>query len=378
MAAGEQTVRIDGRRLRITNLDKVLYPETGTTKGEVIDYYTRIAPVLLPHVAGRPVTRKRWPDGVGTAEDPGMSFFAKDLEAGAPSWVRRQAIPHSSGSKDYPLVGDVPTLVYLAQVASLELHVPQWRFAADGSRGNPDRLVLDLDPGPGVGLAECAEVARHARSILADMGMDPYPVTSGSKGIHLYAPLPGEQSSDAITAFAKELARAIEADSPDLVVSQMAKSARPGKVFIDWSQNNGSKTTIAPYSLRGRAHPTVAAPRTWEELDDPDLRHLLFDEVLERIAADGDPLASLGFTAGARAADDGPLSLYIAKRTAGATPEPVPENPVGQTASEGLPRFVIQEHHATRLHWDLRLERDGVLASWAVPKGIPATTARNN
>src|SRR3546814_7170720 len=114
----------------------------------------------------------------------------------------------------------------------------------------------------------------------------------------------------------------------------MAKSARPGKVFIDWSQNNGSKTTIAPYSLRGRAHPTVAAPRTWEELDDPDLRHLLFDEVLERIAADGDPLASLGFTAGARAADDGPLSLYIAKRTAGATPEPVQENPVGQTASE--------------------------------------------
>jgi bifunctional non-homologous end joining protein LigD len=377
MAAGDQTVRIDGRRLRITNLDKVLYPETGTTKGEVIDYYTRIAPALIPHVTGRPVTRKRWPDGVGTADDPGMSFFAKDLEAGAPSWVQRRPIPHSSGPKDYPLVGDVPTLVYLAQVASLELHVPQWRFAPDGDRGHPDRLVLDLDPGPGVGLAECAQVARWARSILSDMGMQPYPVTSGSKGIHLYAPLPGEQSSDAITAFAKELARAIEADEPDLVVSQMAKAARPGKVFIDWSQNNGSKTTIAPYSLRGRAHPTVAAPRTWEELDDPDLRHLLFTEVLERAAA-GDPLAPLGFTAGAREAADGPLSVYIAKRTAGATPEPVPSDPSGHPASDGLPRFVIQEHHATRLHWDLRLERDGVLASWAVPKGVPSTTARNN
>lgn len=378
MAGGEQTVRIEGRRLRLTNLDKVLYHESGTTKGEVIDYYTRVASVLIPHVTGRPVTRKRWPDGVGTEDDPAMSFFAKDLEAGAPDWVQRRPIPHSSGTKDYPLIGDLPTLVYLAQVASLELHVPQWRFAGDGERGNPDRLVLDLDPGPGVGLAECAEVARRARAILSDMGMEPFPVTSGSKGVHLYAPLPGEQSSDEITAFAKELARAIEADDPGLVVSQMSKAARPGKVFIDWSQNNGSKTTIAPYSLRGRARPTVAAPRTWEELDGPDLRHLLFDEVIERVASFGDPMSALGFHAGARAAADGPLSVYIAKRTAGQTPEPVPANALGATASEGLPRFVIQEHHASRLHWDLRLERDGVLASWAVPRGVPATTARNN
>ena len=249
MAGGEQTVRIDGRRLRITNLDKVLYPETGTTKGEVIDYYSRIAPFLIPHVAGRPVTRKRWPDGVGTDAHPGMSFFAKDLEAGAPSWVARRAIDHSTGAKDYPLVTERATLVYLAQVASLELHVPQWRFAPDGDRGPADRLVLDLDPGPGTGLAECAEVARWAKAILGGMGLEALPVTSGSKGIHLYAPLPGDQSSDAITALAKELARAIEADHPELVVSQMAKAARPGKVFIDWSQNNGAKTTIAPYSL---------------------------------------------------------------------------------------------------------------------------------
>lgn len=364
----EQTVRIGGRRLRLSNLDKVLYPETGTTKGEVIDYYSRIAPLLLPHVADRPVTRKRWPDGVGTDGDPGQPFFAKALEPGAPSWVRRFPIDHSSGAKDYPLVDDLPTLVYLAQVASLELHVPQWRFTAAGERRNPDRLVLDLDPGPGVGLAECAEVARWARAILQDIGLEPLPVTSGSKGIHLYAHLDGRQSSDAVSAVAKELARAIEADHPDLVVSQMAKAVRDGKVFIDWSQNNGSKTTIAPYSLRGRSQPTVAAPRTWDELDDPALRHLLFSEVLER---GGDPLAPLE-------RDGGPLRAYISKRTAGRTPEPVPEAPQGEPAPEGPPRFVIQEHHATRLHWDLRLERDGVLVSWAVPKGVPSTTAKNS
>ncbi len=374
MPGDETVVRIGGRRLRLTNLDKVLYPETGTTKGEVIDYYSRIAPLLIPHVTGRPVTRLRWPEGV---DHP--SFFAKDLERGAPEWVHRMPIPHSSGAKDYPLVGDIPTLVYLAQVASLELHVPQWRFDADGGQGNADRIVLDLDPGPGVGLAECAEVARWARDILGGMGLEAFPVTSGSKGIHLYAALPGTQTSDQVTAVAKELARAIEADHPELFLSQMAKVMRPGRVFIDWSQNNGAKTTIAPYSLRGRPRPTVAAPRTWEELDDPDLEHLLFDEVLERAERLGDLLEPIGFHAGGRGAAEGPLAAYIAKRTAGRTPEPVPSNSLG-AAGDGaeLPRFVIQEHHATALHWDLRLERDGVLASWAVPRGIPHTTKRNN
>jgi len=374
MAGDEQLVRIDGRRLRLTNLEKVLYPETGTTKGEVIDYYSRIAPLLIPHVVGRPVTRKRWPEGVDHPE-----FFAKDLERGAPSWVRRMPIPHSTGTKDYPLVGDVPTLVYLAQVASLELHVPQWRFTADGDRGDADRLVLDLDPGPGVGLAECAAVAGWAREILVATGLEPYPVTSGSKGIHLYAALPPGHSTEQASAVAKELARSLEADHPDLVVSEMAKAARGGRVFIDWSQNNGAKTTIAPYSLRGRAHPTVAAPRTWDELDDPALRHLLFDEVLERAETMGDPMAALGFHAGGREAADGPLAAYISKRSAARTPEPVPSNALGAASASGeLPRFVIQEHHATALHWDLRLERDGVLASWAVPRGIPPTTSRNS
>ncbi|TDN92546.1 ATP-dependent DNA ligase [Microbacterium sp. BK668] len=379
MPGDDQLVRIGGRRLRLTNLTKVLYPETGTTKAEVIDYYTRIAPTMIPHIVGRPVTRKRWPDGVGTNAHPGQPFFAKDLERGAPEWIRRLPIPHSGGPKDYPIAGDVPTIVYLAQVASLELHVPQWRFTPTGDRGDADRLVLDLDPGPGVGLPECAQVARWARDILTPMGLEPYPVTSGSKGIQLYSALPPGQSSEAASALAHELARAIEADHPDLVVSSMKKSLRGGRVLIDWSQNNGSKTTIAPYSLRGRSHPTVAVPRTWDELDDPGLRHLLFDEVLVRVDEMGDPLAPLGFHSGGRDAGEGPLSTYISMRSAERTPEPVPSNPAAAVrAADELPSFVIQEHHATALHWDFRLERDGVLVSWAVPRGVPHSYRRNN
>ncbi len=293
MVGPGQIVQVDGRRLRVTNLDKVVYPDTGTTKGEVIAYYSAIAPLILPLLDGRPVTRKRWVEGVGTRDAPADAFFTKQIEPGAPAWIPRQAIQHSDGPKEYPLVEDVPTLVWLAQVAAIELHVPQWRFAPDGTPGRPDRLVLDLDPGPGVGLAQCAEVARFARVILTDMGLDPLPVTSGSKGLHLYAALPGEQTSDEISAVVKELARLIENDHPDLATSVMSKAERGGKVFLDWSQNNGKKTTISPYSLRGRAQPWVAAPRTWDELDDPDLAQLDLDEVLARAAAGIDPLAGL-------------------------------------------------------------------------------------
>jgi len=376
---GDQLVTIAGRRLRVSSLDKVMYPATGTTKGEVIDYYTRIAPLLIPHVTGRPVTRKRWVHGVGTPAQPLASFFAKDLGPGAPSWVPRQAIAHSEGPKTYPLVDDLATLVWLAQGAALELHVPQWRFAPNGEPGPPDRIVLDLDPGPGVGLRECAEVARLVRGILHDIGLEAMPVTSGNKGLHLYAALPGAQSSAQVTALAHELARALAADHPTSIVSSMQRAARAGRVLIDWSQNSAAKTTIAPYSLRGTALPHVAAPRTWDELDDPALRQLSFEEVLARAGSLGDPMAALGFHAGARESSHGPLASYIAKRTAGATPEPVPSNALGAAATPGEPpRFVIQEHHASRLHWDLRLEHDGVLVSWAVPKGIPPTSERNS
>lgn len=293
MVADAQIVQVDGRRLRVTNLDKVVYPETGTTKGEIIAYYTQIAPLLLPLLRGRPVTRKRWVEGVGTTDAPAEAFFTKQLERGAPSWIPRQAIVHSDGPKEYPLVDDVPTLVWLAQVAAIELHVPQWRFDAEGMPGRPDRLVLDLDPGPGVGLDQCAEVARIARAVLGDMGLDPVPVTSGSKGIHLYAPLPGTQTSEEVSVVVRELARLIEGEHPELATSVMPKAVRGGRVFLDWSQNNAKKTTISPYSLRGRAQPWVAAPRTWEELDDPALAQLDLDAVLQR-AADGiDPLTGL-------------------------------------------------------------------------------------
>ncbi|WP_194422013.1 ATP-dependent DNA ligase [Microbacterium abyssi] len=371
MPATAQMVEVGGRRLRVTNLDKVLYPDAGTTKGEVIAYYTRVAPRMLPLLSGRPVTRKRWVEGVGTADAPGEAFFAKQLERGAPEWVRRLPIEHSGGAKEYPIAGDLPTLVWMAQVASIELHVPQWRFGADGERQNPDRLVLDLDPGPGADLAQCAHVARLARAILSDIGLDPVPVTSGSKGIHLYARLDGRQTSDQASAIARELARSIETDHPDIATSTMSKSVRAGKVFIDWSQNNGSKTTISPYSLRGRFHPTVAAPRTWDELDDPDLRHLDFDEVAARVEEGVDPFAGFMLSSA-----DAALAPYRAKRDAARTPEPVPER-TSIAVPGPLPRFVIQEHHARRLHFDLRIEHDGVLVSWAVPKGVPESPARN-
>lgn len=382
--ATSETVSVEGHRLKLSNLDKVMYPATGTTKGDVLSYLAEIAPVLIPHVANRPATRKRWVHGVD-----GEMFFQKNLEDAAPSWVKRRTIQHKDHQNEYPLVNDLATLTWLGQVAALEIHVPQWQFGRTGVPKNPDRLVLDLDPGEGVGLPECAEVARWAREILSEMGLDPMPVTSGSKGIHLYAALDGRQDSDAVSAVAHELARALEADHPDLVVSDMKKSIRGGKVLVDWSQNSGNKTTIAPYSLRGREHPMVAAPRTWKELESADLTQLDYVEVLKRVAKNGDPLARLTaghlatleptaehqarFEATPEARDR--LEKYRSKRDASKTPEPVPAGP--QTASEGR-SFVIQEHHASRLHWDFRLEHDGVLVSWALPKGVPTDVTHNH
>jgi bifunctional non-homologous end joining protein LigD len=357
-------VSIEGHRLKLTHLDKVLYPETGTTKGDVIAYYSAVAQAMLPHVANRPATRKRWVDGVGTANEPGTMFFQKNLPDGTPSWVRRRSLEHKDHNNEYPLVDDLATLTWLAQIASLEIHVPQWQFGRSGARHNPDRLVLDLDPGPGVGLAECAEVARLARAILTGMGLDPMPVTSGSKGIHLYAALDGNQTSDEIAAVAHELAGSLAADHPDLIVSDMKKSLRDGKVLVDWSQNNGNKTTVAPYSLRGRMRPTVAAPRTWRELQSPGLRQLELDEVVKRVTRRGDLLGGVDR-----------LVAYRGKRDAAKTPEPVPTARAKNTNGRS---FVIQEHHASHLHWDFRLEHDGVLVSWALPKGVPTDFRRNH
>lgn len=364
--ASAQTVAVDGRLLRLTHPDKVLYPKTGTTKAEVISYYVQVAPWMLPHLAGRPVTRKRWVDGTG----PGSQvFFEKNLPDSAPAWIRRVRWRHRSHTNTYPVFESVADLAWAGQQAALELHVPQWRFDATGGAVNPDRLVLDLDPGPGAGLPECVEVAHAARDLLADVGLECVPVTSGSKGIHLYAHLDGTHDSDYVNAFAKQVAQALEAQRPDLVVSQMAKAKRENRVLVDWSQNNGNKTTICPYSLRGRDEPTVAAPRTWAELDG-DLRQLTLDEVPARLAEMGDPMAALAPPPEDR------LATYRSMRDAAATPEPVPD--VTPPTRDGDPVFVIQEHHARRLHWDFRLERHGVLVSWALPKGVPDRTDANH
>ena len=293
--AQEQTVSVEGRLIKISNLDKVLYPETGTTKADVISYYAQVGATMLPHLYQRPATRKRWPDGVGQRKDgkPPTVFFNKDLAAGTPDWVVRHTIAHRDHDNDYPVVNDLATLTWLAQLAALEIHVPQWRFGGNGQPRNPNRLVLDLDPGPGVSLAECAEVAIMVRDILSGIGHDPVPVTSGSKGIHLYAPLDGSLNSEQASGLARELAQALEAEHRDRVISSMKRSQRDGKVFIDWSQNSAAKTTVSPYSLRGRDRPMVAAPRTWDELADPDLDQLDYTEVLERIASMPDPMGPM-------------------------------------------------------------------------------------
>jgi bifunctional non-homologous end joining protein LigD len=376
MSATKQVVSVGGQRLTLTNLDKVLYPETGTTKGDVLDYYASIAHVLIPHARERPATRKRWVNGVGTAEHPAEMFFQKNLDDSAPDWITRGTIEHKNHTNDYPLVNNLATLTWFGQIAALEIHVPQWRFARTGEPKNPDRLVLDLDPGEGAGLQECAAVAREARAILRDMGLEPMPVTSGSKGIHLYAALDGKQTSDEVSAVAHELARALEAAHPDLVVSDMKKELRRGKVLVDWSQNNGAKTTITPYSLRGRSHPMVAAPRTWRELASPSLAQLDFQEVLRRVKRRGDPLADLvkGHLDALEPTADR-LATYRQKRDASKTPEPVPTEAAQPTEGRS---FVIQEHHARRLHYDFRLEHDGVLVSWALPKGVPTSKTQNH
>jgi bifunctional non-homologous end joining protein LigD len=355
---------VPGPHVRLTNADKVLYPATGTTKEEVFGYYTRIAEFMLAHIAGRPTTRKRWPNGVEAA-----SFFEKQLAESAPDWLNRASIAHRSGTTTYPIIDSPAAMAWIAQQAALEVHVPQWRFRGE-KPGPATRLVFDLDPGPGVKMTQLADVARSIRDMVEDIGFDTYPVTSGSKGLHLYVPLDEPISSSGATTLAKEVAQQLEKAFPKLVTATMTKSVRAGKVFVDWSQNNASKTTIAPYSLRGRAEPTVAAPRTWKELEDPGLRHLRFDEVLKRVATNGDLLAALD---GDISADR--LANYRSMRDASKTPEPVPKS-VPKVGNDNL--FVIQEHHARRLHYDFRLERDGVLVSWAVPKNLPDTPAVNH
>ncbi|HEY0903855.1 MAG TPA: non-homologous end-joining DNA ligase, partial [Marmoricola sp.] len=268
--------------------------------------YAQVAPVLLPHLADRCVTRIRWPHGVQDG-----SFFEKNVPARTPSWVRTATVPTTgsraqslrSGSGGdtlvFPIVEDLATLTWLVNLAALELHVHQWTVDADGDPRGADRLVIDLDPGEPAGLHECCQVALLVRERLAERGLTAAPVTSGSKGLHLYAALPEPLPSEESTALAKEVAEELQAEHPTRVTATMTKARRSGKVFLDWSQNSGSKTTISPYSLRGRELPTVATPVSWAEVEagaeDPmALRQLRFEEVLERVAERGDVFTDPG------------------------------------------------------------------------------------
>jgi bifunctional non-homologous end joining protein LigD len=300
-------VQVDGRDLTLTNLAKVLYPADGFTKAEVLDYYQRVSAVLLPHVAGRPMTLKRYPDGV-----TGQSFFAKHAPAGRPDWVRTEKIA-SGGSRsrapvepvEYVVIDNLPTLMWAANLAALELHVPMWRFPGAGQADGPapehglgpDLLVFDLDPGPPATVVDCCRVAEALRPVLRDADLHPLPKTSGGKGLQLYASISGrEMSAEQASALAKDFAERLEAQLPHLVVSRMTKSLRRGKVLIDWSQNNGAKTTVAPYSLRAREHPTVSTPVTWDEVTDcraPQDMFFTAPDVLNRVEACGDLFAPL-------------------------------------------------------------------------------------
>ncbi len=288
--SADQFVVADGRRLVLKSLDKVLYPSTGTTKTDVLMYYSTVAPAMIPLIAQRPATRKRWPHGV--ADD---SFFEKTLPPGAPDWIKAVSIQHTSRDKRYPLINDMSTLLWLAQLSCLEIHVPQWRLAGVSDRiedAEVDRFVIDLDPGAPAGLAECAQVALVLREVLKAEGFVVFPVTSGSKGLQLYATSMGK-SSDEQSEFVRQLGVEVHRILPKLAITNMNRAAREGRVFVDWSQNNAAKTTIAPYSLRGLEFPTVAAPRTWAEVESTNLTQLRFDEVLQRLATDGDLLADL-------------------------------------------------------------------------------------
>jgi len=282
------TITVSGRKLKITNPDKVLYPEAGFTKGDVIEYYRRIAPALLPHLRGRALTMKRYPNGVDE-----QYFYQKESPKHRPDWVTTVPMWSEGNGRDinFTVVNSLPTLLWAANLADLELHTSMAR-ARTGRR--PTMMVFDLDPGLPATIVECCEVALMIRERLARDGLSCFPKTSGSKGLQLYAPLNTPAEYDGTKGFARDLARTMEAEHTDLVVSNMRKELRTGRVLMDWSQNDYLKTTVCVYSLRARSHPTVSTPLSWDEVeqatDHRDPERLVFDSaaVLERVDRLGD------------------------------------------------------------------------------------------
>ncbi len=279
---------VEGRKLPVSNLNKVLYPKAGFTKGQVIDYYIRIAPVLLPHLKNRPLTMKRYPNGVD-----GMFFYEKNCPTHRPPWVKTAKVWSHGNQRDmhYCLAQDLPTLVWAANLADLELHTS---LARKKDVAKPTMMVFDLDPGPPADIVQCCQVGIWLRDLLAGMKLKSWAKTSGSKGLQLYVPLNKPATFDQTKALSRALAEHLERAHPDLVVHRMLKSLRGGKVLVDWSQNDEHKTTVNVYSLRAKDYPTVSTPVTWKEVEtclkkkDPKLLTFTSDQVLERVAELGD------------------------------------------------------------------------------------------
>jgi bifunctional non-homologous end joining protein LigD len=284
----KEIVSIEGKQLKLSNLDKVLYPSVGFTKGQVLDYYTQIAPVMLPHLAGRPLTLKRYPEGV-----EGNFFYEKQCPSHRPRWVKLKSVPRESqeGTIDYCVIQNLPTLIWVANLASLEMHV---LLSREPTVSRPTMMMFDLDPGPPATILDSARLALKLRDFLQDLGLQSFAKTSGGKGIHLAVPLNTRVTFEQIKLFAQAIAQLMERFDPRHVTSKMSKSLRAGKVFVDWSQNDSHKTTVCVYSLRARERPTVSTPVKWEEVQDAvrtdDAEMLTFEshEVLKRVEKHGD------------------------------------------------------------------------------------------
>ena len=369
--------------IAFSNLEKVFFPETKFTKGDLIKYFIEIAPVLLPHFRDRPVTLIRMPDGVR-----GERFYEKNAPGHTPSWVQTTQVPRTEGGViNYIMINDAPTLAWCANNAAVELH-PFLHRADDIER--PTHVAFDLDPGEGADLLTCIEVGLMVQAVLKELRLEAFPKVTGSKGLQLYVPLNTGATYDAVTPFAKAIAELLHREHPDLIVSDMSKALRVGKVFIDWSQNHEKKTTVGPYSVRGkRDAPFVSMPVSWDELKRAqkagNVEALFFSpaEALRRVAKRGDLFAPVlkkkqrlptEFT-GRKGGGNwkrvpAALAPYAEKRDFTKTAEPGPKLPT-RSAQGSRRRFVIQKHAASHLHYDFRLEMHDVLKSWAVPKGLP-------
>ena len=385
MARQTKQLTVGRRRITVANLEKILYPGTKFTKARVIDYYISVSKYLLPHLKNRPITLKRFPEGVF-----GEAFYEKDAPAFTPSWVKTVAVPRrETPGPDirYILIDDLPTLVWVANLGALEIH-PFLHRARTLDR--PTAIVFDCDPGEGSDLLVCARVALMLRDVLQELGFDSYVKVSGSKGLQVYVPLNSTVTYEQTQPLAQGIAQLLAQREPKLVVAQMPKHLRTKKVFIDWSQNTDYKTTVSVYSLRAKTYrPYVSVPVRWDELSDAlegkDTESLFVtpEETLERLEKVGDlfkpvltqvqklPAEVRRYFEQQRSSKRAPvLDTYEAKRDFKKTAEPKP-SVRGRSRQGSRRRFVIQKHDASHLHYDFRLEMHDVLKSWSVPKGPP-------